>query len=615
MSRPLRLIALVTVSLLACSPKPFTGSDTTQTNTGASNSCHVPAAPGPICDKAPAHLTEDPLGTGFFLDVWPQAELSAALGRRVVFGDVNGDKYPDFISIKTGVGRGQQHLWINELSEGGWRKFTDRTEGSGITTNRDGGEGQTMLMATFADVDNDGDLDLFSGSYSQEPAPSTKYDPDPNELYLNDGTGHFTRKEASGVSDPWPNTTAAAVFLDADRDGKLDLYLGNFMKVYPNLESYQSEFYKGTGDGTFLRMTEQVGLGASGPVGSQTSNFAKPVYGVTSCDWNDDGQPDLLVSTYSLMPDDLWKNDRGIFTNVSTETKFAMDDQPNPAEPWYRQGGNTFGAACGDYDNDGDIDVFNAETTHGDSPRSTADRSRILVNGGAANGYAFTRPELSATGIDRPLGPYDNEGDHGAAWLDFDNDGLLDLVIEQSAYPGNHAWLYHQKPDHTFEDVTDASGVGPSLIESNGLSVDDYDRDGDLDFLMGSVDNVNGVAAPEGREQIHLYQNRVGQKHSFLHVTLKGVTANRQGIGAKVTVTAGCLTQTREIYGGKGTFGAADPAYAHFGLGDVKRIDKVEVRWPTNPPKVDTYTDVAVNQFLEITEGSSELSCTPAVTP
>jgi hypothetical protein len=339
-------------------------------------------------------------------------------------------------------------------------------------------------------------------------------------------------------------------------------------------------------------------------LGAASGNFPKPTYGATACDWNNDGWQDLLVSSYALCLDDLWKNKgNGTFTNVSKATKFDQDTQPNPEEPPWRQGGNTFAAACADYDNDGDLDVFNAETTHSDAPRNNADRSRILRNTGASGNYAFERPTFAETGIDRDIVKEGDEGDHGASWLDFDNDGLLDLVIEQSAYPGNHAYLYHQKADHTFEDVTPASGVLDAVAMSNGLSVDDFDGDGDLDILMGSV-AANGVMPPGGVEHVHLFVNKVGSKQNFLHVTLKGVPSNALGIGARVTLTAGCVTQTREIIGGRGTFGATDPAYAHFGLGSVTKIDKLTITWPTNPPTTQELVDVPVNKFVKVTEGA-----------
>jgi enediyne biosynthesis protein E4 len=565
----------------------------------------TPDASAPVCDPAVTRLGDLDLGTGFFGDDYAALGLEAARGRRVTFADVNGDGRPDFIAIETGVAPGLQHLWINTLGADGKTTFVETTAASGILTSRTPGVQQTALMVTFADVDNDGDLDLFQGSYSQA-STGTKYVPTPNELYLNDGHGVFTLKADSGVNLPWPLTTSSAVFFDADKDGKLDLYIGAFMINYPDETSYQDELYKGNGDGTFTRVTAAAGLETKDALGAASGSFPKPTYGATACDINNDGWQDLLVSSYALCLDDLWQNKGdGTFTNVSKATKFAQDDQPNPAEDAWRQGGNTFAAACADYDNDGDLDVFNAETTHSDAPRSSADRSRILRNTGAEGGYTFERPTFAETGINRDIDKQEkgNEGDHGASWFDFDNDGLLDLIIEQSAYPGNHAYIYHQRPDHTFEDVTAASGMLAAMSMSNGLSVDDIDGDGALDIIMGSVD-ANGVKPPGGVEHVHIYVNKIGSKQSFLHVTLKGVKSNALGIGARVTLTAGCITQTREIVGGRGTFGATDPAYAHFGLGNVTKIDKLTVQWPTNPPTTQEFKDVPVNKFVKVTEGA-----------
>ncbi|MEO6954403.1 MAG: CRTAC1 family protein [Polyangia bacterium] len=583
-----------------------------------SGSCHAVDYVASSCSgPPPARLADVSLAAGFFVDASIDAGMADTRGWRVQLGDVDGDKFPDLIYIEHKNAPADQHLMLNQPRASG-RTFVDATVQSGLRADRMGGQMQMMTMATFADVDNDGDLDVFSGSYSEMPT-GPKLTDLANELYLNDGTGHFTLKSDSGVNLPWPLTTVAATFLDYDHDGNLDLYVGNFMIAYPDLTSYQDNLYRGDGTGTFVLVNDAAGITTNKDIGDPSGLFPKPTYGATSCDWNDDSFADILTSTYALGWNDLWRNNGdGTFTNDSQRTTFWQDDVPNPSEPAYRQGGNTFASVCGDYDNDGDLDVFNAETTHSDFPRSTADRSRILVNTGAAGAYVFERPDLAATGIDRaidgsgPDGEYGNEGDHGASWLDLDNDGLLDLVIESAAYPNSHAWLYHQKPDHTFENVTELAGVAAEMVNSNGLTVDDIDRDGDLDIVMGSV-NTGSQLAPGGVEMVHLYENKVGSQQHFLHVTLRGTTASRQGIGARVRVTAGCLTQTREINGGKGTFGASDPAYAHFGLGTASRVDEIEIRWATTPPEVQKLYNVAVDQFLEVTQGSDTMSCAPPV--
>lgn len=574
--------------------------------------CHV-AAQAPATCQPVSRLDAPPLAQGFLKDVFAWRQLSGALGRRVTFADVDGDRYPDLFAIRTGVTPGLQHLYLNTAGPDG-RAFVEATESSGIAKKADGTP-NTALMVTLGDVDADGDLDLFSGSYSQAPS-GAKYVADTNLLYRNDGRGRFSPVAASGVEEPWPLTTAAATFVDYDLDGHLDLFVGNFEKVYPGFEAWPNELYRGDGTGRFTRANASAQLSMAAPLGDPSGRYPKPTYGVTACDLNDDGWPELLTSSYALGADDLWLNQQnGTFALAGHAVGYDMDDQQNPAEPSWRQGGNSFSATCGDYDNDGDLDVFDAATTHSDYPRNLADRSRLLRNAKSEGGVLrFERPPLAQTGIDRelagtgPNGVFGDEGDHGAAFLDFDHDGLLDLVIENSAYVRSHAWLYRQNADHSFTNVIELSGVSNSLGNSNGLSVDDYDRDGDLDFVTGSVNTGSGLA-PGGVEQLHLYENQLDGKAAFLYVTLKGTTANRQGIGAKVTVTAGCLTQTREISGGKGTFGAQDPAYAHFGLGNLTRVDRLEVRWPTHPPQVQVFTDLAVNQFLEVTQGQSALWC------
>ncbi|MEO6573693.1 MAG: FG-GAP-like repeat-containing protein, partial [Polyangiaceae bacterium] len=199
MRNSLALFVLPSLLVFACSSSSTHSAETPQ--------CHLPESTAITCAAAPARLAETELGGEFFRDVFAEVGLSGVLGRRVTFGDVDGDGFPDFVAIETGVTRGLQHLYMNRPGTDGRRTFVDATAESGITTNRDGGDGQTALMVTFGDVDGDGDLDLFSGSYSQAPS-GAKFVQDSNEIYLNDGKGHFTLLPTSGVDKPWPLTTA-----------------------------------------------------------------------------------------------------------------------------------------------------------------------------------------------------------------------------------------------------------------------------------------------------------------------------------------------------------------------------------------------------------------------
>ena len=158
----------------------------------------------------------------------------------------------------------------------------------------------------------------------------------------------------------------------------------------------------------------------------------------------------------------------------------------------------------------------------------------LRLGAAAAIGIALgINRDLAGTG---PNGDNGDEGDHGASWLDFDHDGLLDLVIENSAYVGSHAWLYRQNADHTFTNVIDLSGVANSIGNSNGLSVDDYDRDGDLDVVMGSVNTGSGMADSSSRSRISL--RPVAQVVSTVNRTAATTSGNHPPSGILVMLEA-----------------------------------------------------------------------------
>src|SRR5688500_2777921 len=275
--------------------------------------CHKTDVVEPCRGAAPGRLTDKELEAGFLVDAHVEAGLAGIHGRRVTFGDVNGDRWPDIFAVRTGVTPGLQQLLLNQNGV-----YVVATTNSGILASRAGAT-QTALMGTFGDVDNDGDLDLFSGSYSQDPVGGEGYVADPNEIYLNDGTGTFSLKLDSGIHVRWPLTTAAAVFFDYDKDGNLDLFVGTFMKDYPYLNSYQDDLYRGNGDGTFTLVNDEAGITTSGSVGDEDGMYTKPTYGATACDVDDDGWQDVLVSVYALGWDDLWRNRRnGTFENVAS---------------------------------------------------------------------------------------------------------------------------------------------------------------------------------------------------------------------------------------------------------------------------------------------------------
>lgn len=360
-----------------------------------------------------------------------------------------------------------------------------------------------------------------------------------NRILMNDGKGVLRAKPVAAVQvlDP----TAAAAFGDGNGDGKLDLYWGNWLVHYPDPAAVADVYMMGNGDGTFTNESMASGIGAT----------RLPCYGVAWNDFDNNGYQDIWVGNYGYSRNLLWNNDgTGKFKDVASAKGVARDGIGF-------QGGNTFGGDFGDIDNDGDLDLFAANIAH---PRyqPESDISMLLINQGPPE-FKFTE-ERQVRGI-----AYD-EGDVNGAFADFDNDGDLDLAVA-SLYPGHFSKLYENDGKGYFTDVSYQANV--AVENAVTVAWADVDHDGDLDLLV--VDRA-------GQNRAHLFINRVGSKNSWITLDLQGTTTNRGGIGARVTVKAGGVTQMREVRAGGGHNVQSD-RIVHFGLGSSATIDEVKVAW------------------------------------
>jgi len=499
---------------------------------------------------------------------------------RLALVDIDGDGWDDVVmhSLFPNPQKGIpfEHLVFRNRHDG---TFEDISESSGLKAVQAG-------FFVFADVDGDGDEDCFAG-LDIELAGKTSV------LLLNDGKGVFTAKENSGLEKA--KYVANAVFADFDRDGKVDLFLGNGQTSV----SAKNSLFMGNGDGTFSDVTGERLPGVA----------AQPTNGLVACDYDDDGDLDVFVSTYGVSVrqgwKQLWENDgAGGFTNVAEERGFhalatgtywstrsgkGRDAQPVDASKII--GANGFGIDCADITGDGLPDVWMATISHGDGAdesRLWSDPTQLLVNGGKAKGFAFENQFL-----DRGL-PY-NEGDIDAAIVDYDNDGRLDLAVtrtdkyeasytdpEQKGYFG----LFHQREDGTFTSVGLASGIndmaegGKRGKAGQNLAFADLDHDGDADLLFGARDMGGGRANL-------LFENTVGQSNGWLAVQVRGdgKAVHTDAFGTKVTVKIGDRVIVREKKSSRGTYDSIDGSSLLFGLGaascvDGKNAATLEVRWP-----------------------------------
>jgi hypothetical protein len=528
----------------------------------------------------PAEAADPP----YFTNVTAEVGLDGVPAFRVSVGDLDGDGYPDlFVHREPDHGTGdvldKQFLYLNEEDDDPanptGRIFVDHTAGSGIRANRDGtGDGRHSDAAMFADVDNDGDLDVFTNVYLHR-----NYDlqEGTNDLLLNNGDATFSLSPSSTFHDEPNWNTPAAVFVDYDNDGNVDLYTGHWYN--PDSTLTVDHLYKGDGEGGFTNVTD----------GSGIDQATTCVYAVAVFDWNDDGFTDLFAPPYSRsvlgsVPRHFRNNGDGTFTQVQDQTGY---DQ-------YRGllGAVSFGTVHADFDNDGDQDFLEI-LTHGEGDGEGSVHTTAVANVDEVFSWDFYR--VYDRGTEDP--DLTHHGDHYGSWFDFDGDMLLDFTLTESGYDNPRLYLFKQNPDHTFQPVTVESGLND--VNELGLSPGyatpfDYDRDGDEDLIL----TTSG--------ELRVYRNDVGNQASWLAIDLEGVGvpgySNRSAIGAKVEVTAGGVTQTKEVHRANGHEGPQRPFTLYFGLGDATVVDSIRIRWPNDSLTVQELFDEPVNQFLEIRE-------------
>ena len=440
-------------------------------------------------------------------------------------------------------------------------RFTDVSEAAGCAR-----KDWVQAIAT-ADVDNDGDTDLYLGCLG------------PDVLLRNDGGTFVDATAESGIrNDLWG---AGAAFADVDNDGWLDLYVANYclfdFENPPNKgvrnvikeievawgpeEENKKGFnpgapdvlFLGIGGGKFREATAERGLVLPKALCSYAAVFS---------DIDSDGDQDLLVGN-DMQPSNLFVNDgRGYFREEGAARGFALGADGRAT--------SAMGLVPEDVDFDGDFDVV--RTNFDFEPNS------LHVNDGTGHFADRARPLGLAAGSVDKLG-------WGAGFLDAECDGDLDLLIANGhVYPqakevGMSGWkmetqLYEavrgSSGSVVWLDATVRIGGGlEGLHSARGLALGDPDDDGDVDALVTDLD-----------ERPRLLENRSVRGGHWLAVRLRGTRSNRDGIGAKVRVSAGGRTWTRELRLSSGLYSSHDPRL-HFGLGPVSKIDSLEVEWPS----------------------------------
>ena len=495
-------------------------------------------------------------------------------GPGVCVADFDGDSWQDiyFVNGKDLYDRGisvTNALYRNNQNG----TFTDITEKAGVPGTGYG------LGCVWGDFDNDGFPDLFVTQYGK------------NVLYRNNGNGTFTDvTDKAGVGGLESGAFhSGATFLDYDRDGWLDLYVGSYVnlgdkrycKLGDVLSSCAPSEYKGSPDavyhnnhdGTFTNVTQAAGIYQ--PLGKNLS--------VQAGDYDNDGWPDLFVANDGLNAY-LYHNEHGgKFKEVGLSTGMAVTAR-----------GTVMAAMCislGDYDNDGQLDLYIS-----DFQRS----SDHLWHNDGKGFFDEVSDEAGITQATRDVLSF------GGGFVDYDNDGWLDLFIAnghvypevEQATPGTHykqiASLFHNEGNGKFVEVSKASGNGfETPYAGRGAAFADFDNDGFVDVLVAN----NG-------DPPLLLHNSGNNGNNFLNFKLVGKKSNRDAIGARIHVLSGAMSQIREIAGG-GSYLSQSDLRANFGLGKAQRAEVVEIAWPSGQRQ--TFKDVDANKFYLVEEGKNEL--------
>ncbi len=454
--------------------------------------------------------------------------------------------------------------------------FTDVTQRAGLTHR---GWGQGVCVG---DYDNDGFEDLFVTSWGKV------------TLYHNNGDGTFTDvTEKAGLTQTRTRWNTGCAFLDYDRDGHLDLFVANYvdfdLRSAPKpgeslycwyrgipvncgprgLAAGTNILYHNKGDGTFEDASARSGI---------TKSKGRYSLGVCVADYNNDGWPDIFVAADQTACMLYHNNHDGTFSDIAVLAGCAFN------EDGMVQSG--MGVTAGDYDCDGWLDIF--KTNFSD------ERETLYHN----DGHAVFDDVTARAGLalnTRFVG-------WGCGFFDPDNDGWLDLfLVNGHIYPEverlhtdvhyrDRKILYRNRRDGTFDDVSLLGG--PAILEVNssrGCAFGDFDSDGDIDIVINNMNQGPSLLRCDSNLSTH-----------WLKVRTVGTRSNRSGIGARIRCVTGQHLQIDEVRSG-GSYCSQNDLRVHFGLGDTRRIDALEILWPSGT--LDRMADVLADQLVVVKEG------------
>ena len=493
------------------------------------------------------------------------------MGSGVVFFDYDTDGDADLYFVNSGnvpeEKRDPQQMKVgNALYRNeGYGRFTDVTEMSGT------GDTGYGMAAAAGDIDNDGDLDLYIANFGND------------TLYRNNGNGTFTDiTEAAGIDNAlWG---IAAIYFDFDVDGDLDIFVVNYLVYelsmpittykgivgYGHPRSYEGTadvLYRNNGDGTFINIAEAAGL--TNP--SEGRGMA-----AVACDYDNDGFPDVYVANDTNRNFLYHNNGDGTFTDESLFIGVGYDET-GVAE-------GSMGVDAGDYNGDGWFDFIVANSEKATLYKN--EEGLFFMDATADSGLG--QPTLPFVGFSPLFVDYDNDGHLDVFCANGHPQDVIGILTDHDTF-AQRDQMFRNNGDGHYTDVSESAGPYFEVpLVGRAAAAADYDNDGDIDIV---IMNSNQHAV--------LLRNDGGNLKNWLGIKLVGSQSNRDGIGTKVSLIAGGLTQIREVKSGSSYASGSDTRLL-FGLDAYQRVERITVVWQSGT--IQELEGVSVNQNLTIVE-------------
>ena len=495
----------------------------------------------------------------------PEANFQQRFASGVAVGDYDQDGDIDLFIVRGNIG--PNRLYRND----GNNVFTDVAEQAGLAFTRTATSNYSHSGPSFADIDGDGDLDLFIGSISS----------DPSLLFSNNGDGTFSNiTPGSGIDQLDARGNISSAFGDYDLDGDLDLFVTHWGTTREQQDDTQHLWRNDSTDSQvlFTSVSIEAGIAVESigptPFGSALGPDVDYSFSPVFADLNNDGYPDILYAGDFNTSRVFINSQDGTFVN-RTDSDVIIDR-------------NGMGQAVGDYDNDGDMDWFVSSIYS--QPDANGNRNFEVGNRLYRNdGNGVFEDVTDETGV------MDGGWGWGSCFADFNADGLLDIYhtngwingVTNAEFSNDTSRLFIANGEGQFTNQAAAAGVDDSDL-GRGIVCADFDNDGDVDIFQAHQNPSNAGT---------LLRNDLNPQN-YLTVRLEGVAPNTEGFGSRITARVdGMSDQIREVTIGS-NFTSQNPTWQYFGLGDANVVDQLRVVWLDGQETV--LSDVNVGQVLTV---------------